>query len=132
MVLLWNTTGEIEVLESFASPKNIYSMSIFINDSETGSILASKSMVHVPSTKTPLVQFIPSSFELSNRKVNVVVVDNTYYSDQDPLELYIQYDEKKPLVMYFSSRQDQNNLIMRKATVYNIPYKNIQIFFKNM
>ena len=132
MVLLWNTTGNIESLEGFRSVAS-YSISIFIKEPSTQDIIFSKSFVDVQSTKTPLIQIIPSTFKLFNTNINLEITDNTNYTYQDPLQLYVKLNDRDvPYPIYFSSKQAINNTNMRSVELNNIPYNNITIFFKNI
>jgi hypothetical protein len=135
MVLLWNTTGQIENLKSIEqfSLGDTYSISILVVDPETSSTIDTKMFPNVSSKKNPLVQMFPSDFNsLNTKNVNVIIQDNTFYTTQEPLSLFLQYDQTQPsYLISFTSVQSLNNGTMRSASVLNVPYKNLILTFNN-
>lgn len=129
MVYIWNTNGQLDNLEQFTLG-DMYSISILVVDPKTNSTIVTKMFPNVSSKQTPLVHLLSVDFNIQN--VNVIIQDNTFYTTQSPLKLYLQFDQSQvPYLILFTSTQSLNNVTMRSATVLNIPYKNIIITFDN-
>ena len=134
MVYLWNATGDVKnlAIEPFAM-NDTYSINIMVVDPINQNVLDTRMFTNVSSKKNPLVQLFPKNFDVSNSQVvNLIIQDNTFYTTQTPLQLFLQYDQtQKPYLIQFDNIQQIGNIAMRTANIPNVPYKNIIITFKN-